>query len=129
MAHIYRCVNLVEGVEMSKKPRRIKIAATKPEPFDFQGTLREVADTFMSIERILTPRIIETQLEASAAIMLIAMHGDAAFVGAQKEHTMTQEEISKATNVLLMLWKKNLFVPSEDYPFTLEQTLAKQEGE
>jgi hypothetical protein len=113
---------------MKRKPHRFKIASTKPEKFDFHVALKTVAHNFMAAERELTPLIIKEHMSIGEALVLIAVRGDAANSGNLKDHSMTQEEIISATTVLVELWKKGSFIPSLQFPYTLQQALEEMGG-
>lgn len=101
----------------------IKIASTKSGKFDFQSALKKIVHNFMAAERELTPLILHKQLPVNEALVLIAVRADGMNTGNPKEHLMTLEDINSATMVLVELWRKGLFVPSSQFPFTFEHVL------
>lgn len=114
-----------------KKQHRIKIGNTKPAQLDFQGSLEKLAHHLMVTERKLTPLIIHDKMPVSAALVLIACYNDAMILGKPhaKTHRMTGQDIIGATNLLIRLWRKGLFIPSPQFPYTLADALQELENE
>lgn len=104
----------------------IRIKPTK-RTFDFKASMKHIAEQFMAAERYLTPLIKENRTPPYEAVVLIAMHGDALIAGNIEDHAMTEKQIIDACNVFVKLWEMGLFVPSPEYPYTLEETLKAGE--
>ncbi len=111
---------------MANNKHRIRIKPTK-KMFDFQTSMKHIAEQFMEAERYLTPLIRSKSLPANEAAVLIGIYGDGLISG-NVEHSMTERQIIDACNTFVYLWEMGLFVPSPEYPYTLEETLEAGEA-
>jgi len=118
-------------MKKNKRNIRFRIAPTKPQPYSFDASLDTFARAQMKAQRYLNPLIISQPMSPNEAAIMIAMYADAIMSGNANndKHKMTQDDIITATNLLIKLWKMGKFVPSPDYPYTLEQTLDYVEDE
>jgi hypothetical protein len=111
---------------MTSNKHRIRIKPTK-RTFDFRASMKHIAEQFMAAERYLTPLIRSKSMPAHEAAVLIGMYGDGLISG-NTEHSMTEAQIIEACNAFVSLWRMGLFVPSPDYPYTLQETLEAGEA-
>jgi hypothetical protein len=70
----------------------------------------------------LTPLIIDKNIPATEAIVLIAAYTDYLVNG--KERAIPEDFLMKACQLILMLWEEGTLIPESNYPYTLEQTLT-----
>jgi hypothetical protein len=79
-----------------------------------------MAHPFMQAQREITSKIKEDNLDPMQAIMMVAMLANCIMAG---DNVGIEEEVWRnLTYGLLDMWKWGLFVPSDDYPFTYEET-------
>jgi len=76
-------------------------------------------------EREVLPIIKEIQASPAAAQLLLAQY---TYVLATGSNQFSEENAIKAANTIMLLWKNGSYVPSPNYPFTLEETLREIEG-
>lgn len=128
----------VEGNGMHKKPHHKhhgykRHAKIQPRPFRaiFAQTLESIASAQMEAQKMLLPLIVGKPLSPVESAILIVMYADALLVGDPnaKDHTMDEHELSGAITLFLHLWKAGKFIPTPDYPYTLQQTQVEIDTE
>ena len=107
---------------MKKQQNRFKVKAKA----QFSSAIEKFAANYAQAMRELTPLILHKHMGASEAIVFVAMYADAVMLGDRHkaEHHMSEDDITGAVNLLLMLWKQGKVIAPAEYPYTLEQTLA-----
>lgn len=105
--------------------KKRRIATTPLHSSLFQRTIGSIADAQMTAQRALTPIICAKHLSPSEAVILITIYADALLLGkTPQNHSMSEDDLQGAFNLLIKLWTSGKFTPGPDYPYTLEQTLA-----
>lgn len=113
-----------------KKSRRKIIRFKLPPQGILDQTEQAIAQKFMHMQRRLMPIIKGKNLEAGDAIMLIAAMTHAEIHGATETHSMSETDMLVSIGLLMGMWEKGLFIPSADFPFSLEQAKKElEEGE
>ncbi len=90
------------------------------------SAMQKFADIYMGVMRDLAPLIKKDAMAPNTAIVLVAIYADAVMVGDRHkaEHRMSEDDIVGAVNLLLLLWEQGKVVAPNEYPYTLEETLA-----
>jgi len=76
-------------------------------------------------EKEVLPIIKKTKVSPAAAQFLLAQYTHIFATGSNR---FTEESAMHIANTVLLLWKGGYYVPSPEYPFTLEETLQEIEG-
>lgn len=109
-----------------KKRRAFRIGKTTSQPIQpLELAMSKAADHYSRMARKITPLIRGKAMRPPEALLLISLLGYASISGRDmdSEMTMTEEEVHTTFAFLLTIWKKGMFHPGPDFPFTLQQTL------
>ncbi len=107
-----------------QKHYRFKVAMSHQLPQSRVVTMRpeDLVVYIRCAEKKVLPLIKEIQAGPVAAQFLLAQH---TYILATGSNQLLEAPAMNMANTVLSLWKDGMYVPSPDYPFTLEETLQE----
>lgn len=115
---------------MSKQKKNVRFktkvaySSSKPRVIDIKSD--DLAMYARQAEPQVIPIIRELEIEAGAAVLLLAQYTQALISG--NSH-ITLESATTITDSILAIWQADTYHPSPEYPFTLEETLQDFKGD
>lgn len=111
-----------------RKPKNRFKAAPPRQSSEPQREEMRPEDLVVSIRRAekeVIPIIQKMKTSPAAAQFLLAQYTYAFATGSNR---ITTENAMQIANTVLSLWQEGVYVPSSEYPFTLEETLQEVHG-
>lgn len=110
-----------------RKQRTLHFQAATPRQFSSQEEMqpKDLVVYIRRAEKEVLHLLEKTQLSPAEAQFLLAQY---MYVFITGKNRLPTESAMQSADTFLALWQEGLYVPSPEYPFTLEETLLDIEG-